>query len=1193
MALTFSAYLLVGFLAVPPLVKHILTTQLTTNFKRTTRVETISFNPLLLNLHVVGLNIDKLDDDGEFLSVGSIDVSPGISSIWKLAPVISALKLNNFKLDITFFGDGKYSISDLAGSRTQEPEKVEDNATEGSTIFPFALYDFEMNNATIIFDDKPHNKKHVISDLNLHVPFTSSFTTLRKKFTQPMFTAVVNGDPLEIKGRTLPFDKSLRTEFELGAVHVDLNQYWRYVPIDTPLELVKGQFSSSISLIFERPDDHSVHLFVGGGGKFNNLTLKSPKDGQVFSIKELSFEMEKYSLGDNLLVLNSITMDTPFFKIIRHKNDSINWASYFPGSEMTPPGPKIKTPAKDEASLLMDIRSVVVKSGTLDWVDQAVPGGFNRTFTDFNFTGTEISTSGDRPSRFNASFGNKCVIGLKGIGTVAPLGAKATLTGKNIVLSDFKPYFKKHLPLIVDSGVAEFSAGLEYKITDDYLKLQVDNATFALNDLSMRKPESDTPSLGLTALDITGASLDLDEKTVNVAAVRIKQPIAHLIKDAHGIDLARLFAEEEIPPKPIKPPTQPDITPIKQPKGKQWEATVAAVSLEDATLTYKDTTLKHPANLNFDGLKLDLNNVTTKKDEAMGYSLTADWGGHGSLAVKGTANFDSLTTDGDFKLTGFSLRPLDGHLAEYTELLFASGTASTNLHYSFKGGEDPTINLTGSTALNKVRFKDNRGDGEFASIDKFNLASIRFATNPYRLSIGEIHLTKPSVVIDYDEKGHSNIRRAFRIPEPKPLPKGGETKEQEKKAQEAPKPKPEKSLFKKLDVGKITMKGGHIRFRDASVKPTYYTEISDMELGLIQVDQSPDARPKINLNAKMGPTSVSIIGVINPATIPLYSDLSITVDGMELVPLSPYTIEYMAYPIEKGRLYADVKFKTENWMLDANNKFFIQQLVLGPKDKRPNAPDVPIKFGLSMLQNGNGDVELDLPIAGRLDDPNFRIGGIVFKAITGLMFKALASPFSLIGSLFGGGRDDTDFVAFKPGRHDLDRTAKEKLGIVGNALEQREKLKLEVDGVIDPVADKSGLVEVLFENKLKQQKFDSLPRSKRAETSVEAMVVTPEEYGDILYEAYAAEPDEEGVKPTTLFSTDRQPDDFMEKFIINTINVSQHDLNELAHHRAATVKEYLITQNPSLTERVFLLNRSKDRKGKSGVPKHRADLGIK
>jgi len=313
-----------------------------------------------------------------------------------------------------------------------------------------------------------------------------------------------------------------------------------------------------------------------------------------------------------------------------------------------------------------------------------------------------------------------------------------------------------------------------------------------------------------------------------------------------------------------------------------------------------------------------------------------------------------------------------------------------------------------------------------------------------------------------------------------------------------------------------------------------------------------------------------------------------------MVPLTPYTLSYLAYPVEKGRLYADVKFRTNAWELSADNKFFIEQLVLGPKDKRPGAPNVPVQFGLSLLQDGNGDMQLDLPIRGRLDDPDFRIGAIVFKAIVNLFFKALASPFSLIGSIFGGGDSgNMDFVVFDPGYSDLGDKAREKLDTVIKALTSRAKLKLEVDGVIDPVADRKGLVKAIFERKVRQQKYDDLPRKERAKTTVDQVRVAPEEYEEYLFDAYRDEDDPDGVRPTTLFAVDRQPVDVMEKFIMDRIQITDADLETLAVARARSVKDYIIEKAPALTERVFLLDKRKDRKGKVGIPLHRADLGIK
>lgn len=1208
---TFVSYVLIGFLIIPPVVKSVIADQATEALKRTTSVEKVFFNPLTFDIEVYNVQVSKLEGEGNLISIGTFTAQPSINSVVELAPVISHLHLRDLNIDITFFGNGKYSISDLIGSKRQE-EKPEEEVTEEETeVFPFALYGFELTNATIIFDDRPRKKKHVISDLELLVPFTSSILEQRKEFTQPRFKAVVNGDPVDLKGRTLPFDQTLLTEFELGAVSVDLNQYWRYVPIESPLELVKGQFTSNISLFFERPDAQRISLFLGGGGTLTDLELSAPGDDTVLSLKQLKFEMERYSLGDNQLILTSVDFDNPYFKVIRRKDASINWAGYFPqppaeegGTEkalekavameataMTKaPDQETATEGANGTALMLDIKTLSIDDGIIDWKDDFVQGGFRRTLKGFNFTANNILTENDKASTFNLKIGKNGFVSVDGTATVKPVACDGTIVVQGFKLPDFKAYYEKQLPMTLDSATLGAGANFVFKFTDGNPDISISEGSLTLDNLALRKPTSKNPSIGFDKLSVSGTTFDLAARNVEIGEVRVTNPKARVVRRKSGkIDLAEIFAADT--KKTTSAPKQAD------PKNEElgWTAMIKAVRMTGGKAAYKDYAIASPASLSIDGLKVDLDNVTTRKGATMAFDISTRWGGRGSLGVKGDVILDTLKSKGRLWLKGMGLAPFDGHLGEFTELLFASGTATADLKYTFSGMKDPKYTVAGNAALHKVELKDNLGDGEFAGVDAFKLAGLRFTNAPYRLSIADIHLDGPHASISFDENGYLNIKRAFRIPsdpvEPE-KPEQDESIEQAEAYVEKPKPEAEKPFFETVDIGKITMENGRVRFRDGSVQPVFYTDISDMKLGLIEISRSPDARPKMDFTAKIGPTPMSVTGVVNPVIKPMYSDLAIAVNGMELVPLTPYTVKNLAYPIEKGRLYADVTFKTDNWDLTAENKFFIEQLVLGPKDKRPDAPSVPVKFGLALLQDGNGDMELNLPIRGRLDDPDFRIGGIVFKAIASLFIKALASPFTLIGSIFGGS-PDMDFVVFQPGRHELDQAGFKKMEATIKAMTERTKLKLEVDGVVDPLADKSGLVEVVFENKLKQQKFNSLSRKERAATTVDAMVVSPEEYEEILFLAYKEEPDPDDIKPTTLFMTDRQPLEYMEKFIIDRIEVGEDDLNRLAMQRAEAVKDHIIGTNPELTKRVFLLDRRKDKIGKTGVPQHRADLGIK
>lgn len=1209
---TFAVYTLFGFFALPPIMKSVLVSQVTDATKRETSVGDIYFNPLTFRLELSGLHIKNLKEEGDLLSLDHMEVAPGISMVWELAPVVSYLKLDGLNVDLTFYGDGKYSISDLLGTPDSVNQQDADkNPEEKGAVFPFALYGFELTNSAITFDDRPHQKKHVISDIHLRVPFTSSIADKVKEFTQPVFKAVINGDPVELQGKTLPFDKTLLTEFELGAVDVDLHQYWKYMPVETPLQLKSGRFTSDISLYFERPDAQRIKLFLGGGGTLTNLELTAPGDGPVFSMKKLAFEMERFSLGDNALIIKQVSMNQPFFKVVRRTNGDINWANYFPGSESGATGPKVKTKADTDSAFVLDVRNFELNDGTMDFRDDLVKGGFKRTFSKLDLSVENLSTREAQTSVFKGSFGSEGFIYLNGEATLAPLSAQITLKGKDLNVPAYSPYISEAQPLLVDSGKLGFSVDVAYSDQDGKPQVTAQNGTLALAGLAVRKPDADKPSITLGALNVSGATLDLAARRVDVAEVKLTEPYAEVTRETDGrLDLQRLMDETAATGEEIKAETEEPAEPeTDRPSAKAdnepdtpWTATVAHFVVEDGSADFSDQALAHPARLGVRNFKIDATDITTEKSAEIPFSLSGGWNGGGWFSVRGQATVEPLTSNGSIQVEKFGLRPLDNYLAEDSDLLIADGQAFADLSYTFTGGETPKFTLKGSSALAGLKVKTTFEDAELAGIDRLDVKGIDFANESMSLAIGEINLNGPRARIHFDKDGRLNVRRALRLPEPTPpaeeqtaegeqpvpIPEAEVKQVEEQTEAEAAEEKP---FFETLTVGKIGMQNGKVTFHDESVHPAFATEVTAMTLSLTDIGQTQEARPKVDFTAKIGPTPISVTGVVNPVITPIYSNLAISVNGMELVPLTPYTLKNLAYPIQKGRLYADVTFKTDDWVLDAKNKFFIEQLQLGKKDKRPDAPNIPVEFGLSLLQDSNGDMQLNLPITGRLDDPNFRIGGIVFKAIINLFFKALTSPFSLIGSMFGGG-ENMDFVVFEPGRAGLSAQGEEKLDTVIKALTERRKLKLEVDGVVDHVADKNGLIQAILERKVRQAKYDELPRYKRAETTVDQIKVAPDEYEDMLYEAYADEPDEEDVKPTTLFVTDRQPVEVMEKFIRDRISVTAEMFHELAMQRAGAVKEYIITRNPELTDRVFLLDKEAKSGGKTGVPKHRADLGI-
>jgi hypothetical protein len=268
----------------------------------------------------------------------------------------------------------------------------------------------------------------------------------------------------------------------------------------------------------------------------------------------------------------------------------------------------------------------------------------------------------------------------------------------------------------------------------------------------------------------------------------------------------------------------------------------------------------------------------------------------------------------------------------------------------------------------------------------------------------------------------------------------------------------------------------------------------------------------------------------------------------------------------------------------------------------PDALKIPIGLAVALLQDGSGVIELDLPVSGSLDDPDFSIGGIVVKAIVNIIVKAATAPFALIGSLFGGG-EELQFIEFDSGSRLLPPDGAKKLDALAKALVSRPSLKLDVVGRVDAERDRQALVSLYFERQVKARKMKEMVRRGDDIKNVDDVVIGKDEYEKYLKAAYN-EAKIPGKPKNIVGMTKTIPPQEMKRLLLDNIKVTDDDLRLLAVGRADGIKAYLTETGKAPADRVFTVeprtgNKGADDKatgekgGKRKLPPARADLSLK
>jgi hypothetical protein len=378
-------------------------------------------------------------------------------------------------------------------------------------------------------------------------------------------------------------------------------------------------------------------------------------------------------------------------------------------------------------------------------------------------------------------------------------------------------------------------------------------------------------------------------------------------------------------------------------------------------------------------------------------------------------------------------------------------------------------------------------------------------------------------------------------------------------------------------------------FTDNFIKPQYTANISDMEGVVTGFSSDPDSSASLDIRGQVNHAPLVLAGVISPLKEHLAMDVKAQVRGMELAQFSSYTTKYIGYGIDKGKLSFDVEYKLEDGVLVAQNRLILDQLTFGEKAPGQPVTSLPVELAVSLLKDGDGVIDINLPIGGSLDDPEFSIGGILAKVFLSSIKRAILSPFSFLSLEFGGGAE-MSWLPFDPGSLAIPEKEMPRLEAMAKALTERPQLKLDITGRYDPVADREGIARAIVQRKMRMEKRKDL-QDKGLAVNMKQMQITDSEYPVLLERVYQ---EDDFPKARNFLGMQKKlsmPE--MEKWMIEHVEVSEEEFLKLAYQRSERVKAWLVEHGKIEDSRIFLLAGKVGEAGENGAIASRVDFALK
>ncbi|MGE7136269.1 DUF748 domain-containing protein [Luteibacter sp. NPDC031894] len=1169
-AIALVVFGLLGFLAAPPLIRAQAESRASAALGRPVTIGSLSLNPFTLNLVVEHLHVGEADGKTPFLDVDRITANASWASLFRAAPILDALDVEGPKVRLQRTAPQRFNVSDIVDRFASVPSEPDEGPAR------FAISNIAIHGGQVDFDDRVLDATHRLDHIELGIPFVASLPSATDIYVRPLLAMNVDGSPLRVEGQTKPFANSRESLVSFHLDHLDLPRYLGFVPTPLPVSVPSGKLSGLLDLRFTMTDAQP-RVVLSGRLIVDDLKVTEKNGSPLLALAHGDAALTAIEPLTSRYRLGTVALDRFGLRYARLPGGRSNF-------DALSSGPSDPAPA-DAKPTDVRIDALVLRDATIDYADLAAPSPAHLLLDGVRGTMRGVSTVAAPAATLDlaASMAGGHVA-TKGTLDLAASRYTGHLSLANVSLATLVAL----APLPLDADIAGGTLGADGELSLDWHEAAV---------VRIARTKANVDAFRLVPRHERAAPVTWKSMKASIALVDLATSEARLDSltlDGLALDLRRLTDGSLDIAGMLKTTPGPATSSSTSPG---WRWSIAHVGLGDGAVTLRDAKAQGRRNaIELKAGAFAVDGLSSDMKQPVAVDLKGSLG-KGTFAVTGKVKPQPLDAQLVVKARQLNVAPLQSLVTVPLNVRIASGLLSLDgrVRYIDRGNAPARLAYRSQATFGRVRVLDKVTDADFLRWNALSATdmAIRLGEDAPHVAIGGIAMDDFYARVIVNANGRLNLQDvvanpeapgAVSVTEARAAPAATPTPASASAADTATTPPVAEGPAADIRIGQVTLTKGHLNYTDNFIKPNYTADVTQLTGKIGAFGTTGGAPPaELTLEGQLDDNApVDIRGTINPLTPVAFLDVTAKAEGIQLANLSPYSGKYAGYPITKGRLNVDVHYLLDQRKLTADNHIFIDQLTFGDRIEGPGVSHLPVKLAVALLKDSEGRIDVRIPVSGSLDDPQFSVGGLVWRAIGNLIVKAVTSPFRLLASIGGGGgRADLGYVEFAPGSAVLDGTGQAKLADIAKVLAEKPSISLDIVGRVDPAKDETGLRTVMVDDLIHQEEVNAGDDDDTPPTDKER-----EKYLERAYR-HASFP-----KPKNMIGLSKSlPPDEMRALMETNMPVDADALRHLAERRANAVRQWF--QGKVDDKRVFVVAPKADAKGiDDGGKTTRVDFGL-
>ena len=1005
----------------------------------------------------------ELNTTSPLFSTKQIDLKLKPFSIFKKLVEIDIFRLDEPKVKIARDKKANFNFSNFI---SDDNATSEDNSTSS--------VNFALNNAKIIKGSFSY------SDQNLTKPFNVSFDDINYELSSLNTKKNSAGSHIFDSNSSLAHKIDLNGDIKLNPLKIEGNVSIK----DFSIKPVAISFIDNDTLNLKNA---IINLKI-------NYALKADENATGINLKDGFLSVKGLSLDEGANELSLGELELPKFDLVSKIAD------------------------KTEASLnlsAINLKDISFKNATsasvksLNLSDISLLANLNEK-SELNAT-AKLKSIGANALKIDEADRN--LANLKDINAsnlnLNLANNKTALTLEKIALNGI------NAPLSKSASANVASAG----VTNTSFTMDGNKSLASLDELNVKNIELKAKNKDIASVADVGVksiSFDLLKMVLNIASVDVNKPKFTSELNDNGLSAVNELGFGEQSAKATKAAKHTKKVEKKaenksasKSKENEFKFDIKNLSVNNADIALTHLFEGEKIAHKFDNLFVKVANLSSDFSKPFDAKVAMKSSQKLNLDVDSKIKIEPLDVSAKIKLNDTNLPKYFAYAKPFLEADLASGQLESSAEISYA----KDIKADAKVSIKDIRLNGKKSE-KLIALKSLDLEKISFAKND--LAISGVSLNSPFI------KAHLSKERKFNLSQI--------VKEDKNKAKTEAKPESKKAASKKDDelkfsVKNFSLKNGEVDFSDASLFMPFATTISKLNGKLTDIDKKrPSSGEFQGVVGKNG--FAQITAKLFPFELKQNTDIKLDFKDIDLVNVTPYSGQFVGYKIKKGKLNLNLNYSVTDSKLNGSNFINFDSLTLGEKVESKDAVNLPLSLAISILSDQNNQINIDLPVEGNLDDPDFKYGGVIWAAVKKLFADITLAPFRFLGNALGLGSKDLSSIDFLAGSSELISSEAPKIADFIKLTGSKPKMKLS----ITPTYSK--LDESFYKNKKLDQKINQIIAS------------SGKDYIAVLNE----------LVPNL---KDRSEKALREE-ALKGIEVDKSKLVELANERANAVKEALI-----------------------------------